>query len=147
MANQVGSKNRPVKTTATGNAKDTGTPVSIPPSRPPIFDKDFTFGRQSYGSNAYSGASSDNPGDRTRSDLSVNNDDTDPVLGALRQHGSAAMRAPEVGDDVEDVKGTPATQLRNITANPAVPTTFGMRNRSGEGAKVPSTTGRDPSKG
>lgn len=128
-----GSGNKPVKTTATGNAKDTGTPVNVAPTqRPPEFAKDYTFGRQGYGSNAYGGASSDTPGKRTRADMTVNNDDSDPVLGALRQYGSAAMRSPEVGDDVEDVRGTPATQLRPMTNKPGVPVTFGMRNRNGE---------------
>lgn len=111
-----GSKNKPVKTTATGNAKDTGTPVSIPPTqRPPEYDKDFTWGRSGYGSNAYGGASSDLPGKRTRAEMSVNNDDTDPVLRQLRLTGSASMRA-DVGDNVESVKGTPATQIRDVSA-------------------------------
>lgn len=121
MAIQSGAGNPPgkkkVTTTATGNAADTGTPVSIPPTkRPPEYDKDFTWGRQGYGANAYGGASSDTPGKRTRADMSVNNDDSDPVLAALRLHGSAAMRSPEVGDDVEDVRGTPATQIRDVSS-------------------------------
>ena len=108
---------RNVKTTATGNAADTGTPVSIPPTKqPPDYAKDFTWGRTGYGANAFGGASSDTPGKRTRGNMSVNNDDTDPVLSALRLHGSAAMRSPEVGDDVEDVRGTPATQIRDVSA-------------------------------
>lgn len=113
--NPPGKKN--VTTTATGNAADTGTPVSIAPTkRPPDYEKDFSWGRQGYGSNAYGGASSDTPGKRTRADMTVNNDDSDPVLSALRLHGSAAMRVPLPGDDVESVKGTPATQIRDVSA-------------------------------
>lgn len=115
-----------VQTTATGNAADTGTPVSIPPTkRPPDFDKDFTWGRQGYGGNAYGGASSDMPGKRTRADMSVNNDDSDPVLNTIRQHGTAAMVPDPTGDNVESVRGTPATQLRKI-GNKNVADAFGM---------------------
>ena len=105
-----------VQTNAAGNTKaSTAGPVKTPAptQRPPDFDKDFTFGRQSYGSNAYGGASSDTPGKRTRADMTVNNDDADPVLATLRQHGSAAMTSDPAGDSV-NVGGMPASQLRTI---------------------------------
>lgn len=131
MAIQSGAGNPPgkknVKTTATGNAADTGTPVSIPPkSRPPEYDKDFTWGRSGYGANAYGGASSDTPGKRTRADMSVNNDDGDPVLNTIRQHGTAAMTADPTGDRV-DVGGMPAPQVEEIGKG-NVPDAFGMES-------------------
>jgi hypothetical protein len=87
-----------------------------PTQRPPGSEKDFTFGRQSYGANAYGGPSSLAPGHKERASLTVNNDDSDAVLDAIKQHGTAAMRAPLPGDDVESVRGTPATQVRDVSA-------------------------------
>jgi hypothetical protein len=123
MAIQVdGSKNKPVKTTATGNAADTGTPVSLPPIKPAkVAAPDVvsqTRNEQNagshYGLNGYRGPSSLNPGEAVKSPLADNMSGDDTVLAAVQKFGSAAMRAPEVGDDVEDVKGTPATQIRKI---------------------------------
>ncbi len=138
MAVQVGSKGRAVKTTATGDQEATGMPKSIPPTKPvtpmpPSFQKDFTFGRQSYGSNAYGGASSDTPGNRTRASISVNGDDTDPVLRAIRLGGTAAKRgaAELTGDDVRDVKAVTSSEVRTVDAKP-FPLAHGMRSRDGE---------------
>jgi hypothetical protein len=114
-----GSGNKPVKTTSTGNAADTGTPVSLPPTRPVAPDEVSAVRagtKPGLGMNGFAGASSDPPGTFSRSPLAQNIDATvgDKTLDAVRQFGSAAMRAPEVGDDVEDVKGTPATQIRKL---------------------------------
>lgn len=60
-------------------------------------DYDSQWGRTGYGANAFGGASSDTPGKRTRAALTANNDDTDPVLNAVKDRGLA--RDPRVGDD------------------------------------------------
>lgn len=125
-----------VQTNAKGNAPNTGMPGKqpAPTQRPPDFAKDYTFGRSGYGANAYGGASSDNPGKRTRADMTVNNDDTDPVLNTVRQHGSAAMTSDPAGDSV-NVGGMPASQLRSIAAK-APPDAYGMQSNR---ARQPSS--------
>ena len=86
-------------------------------SKMPTFASDaLKPSKEGFGQNGFAGASSDLPGERTRAGLTVNNDDTDPVLDAVKKFGTAAMRAPEVGDSVEDICGTPATQIRDIAA-------------------------------
>lgn len=75
-----------------------------------------SWGRTSYGANAFGGASSDTPGKRTRAKLTVNHDDTDPVLAAIRKDGAKI----------------PNDQTRPFTNEQKVPTAHGMRNRSGE---------------
>ena len=145
MAIQSGNGDAPgakrgVKVGATGNAPGAG-PVKTPAptAHPPGSEKDFTFGRQSYGANAYGGPSSLTPGKKERASLTVNNDDSDAVLDAIKQHGTAAMRAPLPGDDVEDVRGTPATQIRDVSAANKTPIAFGMKNPNANPATVPST--------
>jgi hypothetical protein len=76
-----------------------------------------SWGRGSYGANAYGGASSDTPKQRTRAALSVNRDDSDPVLNAIK-HGGAKT---------QDGNG----QTRTVNATP-YPTARGMRDRSGD---------------
>jgi hypothetical protein len=100
--------------------------------------------KANYGANGYGGASSDTPSERTRAALTVNNDDTDPVLAAVRGYGTAAMRAPEVGDDIEDVKGTPATQIRAI-GDGNVATKEGMRSRTANKETGPGDLGEKAS--
>jgi hypothetical protein len=75
-----------------------------------------SWGRGSYGANAFGGASSDTPGKRTRAALTVNHDDDDPVLNTIKQTGSKVANG----------------QTREYTKEQKVPTTHGMRNRSGE---------------
>jgi hypothetical protein len=133
MAIQIdGSGNKPVKTTATGNAADTGTPVSIAPTRPAAPDEVSSVrapSRAGHGMNGYAGASSLAPGQMTRSPLADNLVATvgDAALDAVVKFGSAAMRSPETGDDVEDVKGTPATQIRKLAPG-NVPDSWGMES-------------------
>ena len=85
-----------------------------------------------YGQNGYHGASSDVPGERTTSGFLP----SDPVRDTVARFGSAAMRAPEVGDNVESVRGTPASQFRDVSKI-AAPTTFGMKNPNSNNPKVP----------
>ncbi len=127
-----GSGNKKVQTTATGNAADNGTPVTPAPTRraaPDVASAVRAPSRAGVGMNGYAGASSLEPGVFTRSPLGDNIADTvnDPVLDAVRKFGSAAMRVPETGDDVEDVRGTPATQLRKFAPG-NVPDSWGMES-------------------
>lgn len=156
MAIQVdGSKNKAVQTTATGNAADTGTPVSLPPTKPArVAAPDVVSQVRNeqnagsfYGLNGFRGASSVNPGEVTKSPLAENMQGDDPVLAAVQKFGTAAMRTPEVGDDVADVRGTPDGQIRKIGAT-NVPDSFGMasarsRQPTYPGAKdtIPATLG------
>jgi len=120
MAFQNGKKNRAVETTATGNASDTGTPKSLPPVKRVAANLDFGGkGDQGYGRNRYGGPSSLSPGQTTESALATDLRTTaaaggDDVLGTVQKFGAAAMRSPLPGDDVEDVRGTPATQVRDV---------------------------------
>ena len=76
-----------------------------------------SWGRGSYGSNAAANASSDVPGQRTRAALTVNHDDTDSTLNAIRKGGAKT----------QDGNG----QTRTVDATP-YPTAHGMRNRRGD---------------
>jgi hypothetical protein len=60
---------------------------------------------------------------------------SDNVLDSIVKFGSAAMREALPGDDVEDVKGTPATQIRKIAAG-NVPVHPSMRGAA-PGPKIP----------
>lgn len=136
MAIQIGQKGRPATTTATGDARDTGTPVSLAPTKPPRirFADDFGgAGTLNYGRNRSMTPASIAPGTTIKSDLADDLRTTvgDSVLDAVQRFGTAAMRAPLVGDNVEDVRGIPATQLRPLTDKPAVPPAHGMRRRGG----------------
>ena len=77
-----------------------------------------SWGRGSYGANAYGGASSDQPGNRTRAALTVNHDDSDPVLNAIKSGGAKTQDNN--------------SQMRPYTTDQHVPTAHGMRSRSGE---------------
>jgi len=119
-----GTGNPPVKTTATGNAKDTGTPVSLPPTRRAAPDEVTSVrapSRAGYGMNNYPGASSTPPGVLTRSPLADNLVDsvTDPALDQILKSGTASGKV-EIG----------APQTRTIPPG-NVPDAFGMEsNRS-----------------
>lgn len=144
MQNGDAPGKRNVKTTATGNAADTGTPVSIAPTKPPRirFSDDFGGkGDLNYGRNRQNLPSSVEPGATVESDLAKDLRTTvnDPVLDAVQKFGTAAMRSPEVGDNVEDVRGTPATQIRDIAAK-AQPA-FGMKDPNANNPKIPSSLG------
>jgi hypothetical protein len=89
-----GSSNKPVKTTATGNAADTGTPVTPAPTRRAAPDEVTSVrspSRAGYGMNNYPGASSLAPGQMTRSPLGDNLADSmnDPTLDAIVKLGTA----------------------------------------------------------
>lgn len=113
---------RHVQKPASGNSDNTGAPGPTPaPVKPPRvrFSDDFGGrGDLNYGRNRQNLPSSVEPGAMVESDLAKDLRTTvgDPVLDAVQRFGTAAMRAPEVGDDVEDVRGTPATQIRKIAA-------------------------------
>jgi len=69
----------------------------------------------SFGQNGFGGASSDTPGQRTRSPLTVNADDSDPVLARVKTEG---MKRKDVVD------GTPiksAMGMKDPGPNPAIP--------------------------
>jgi hypothetical protein len=150
-----GSKNKAVTTTATGDASNTGMPKSLPPvKRAKVAAPDVVSQIRNeqnagsyFGLNGYRGGSSNNPGEITKSPLAENISGDDPVLAAVQEFGSAAMRAPEVGDDVAEVKGTPDGQIRKI-ADSNVPDHSAMgSNRSrqpsypGPKETIPATLG------
>lgn len=124
----------------TGTVNKTPAPTQHPPGT----EKDFTFGRQSYGANAYGGPSSLTPGKKERASLTVNNDDSDPVLDAIKQHGvGAAGIDPLTGDSVTMAEGVAGSQVRKIAAK-NVPAHPHMKDANVGGAPsgaVPSTTG------
>lgn len=134
-----------VKTNAPGNAPGAG-PVKTPAptQRPPGSEKDFTFGRQSYGANAYGGPSSLTPGHKERASLTVNNDGDDPVMEAIKQHGVGAGGIdPMTGDTVTMAEGVAGTQVRKIAAK-NVPGHPHMKDANTGGAPrgaVPANTG------
>lgn len=130
-----GSKNKPVETTATGNAKDTGTPVSLAPTKPPRFKFSDDFGGTgtlNYGHNRQDLPSSIEPGTTVESDLASDLRTTvgEPVLDAVQKYGTAAMKAPEVGDTPASARGTPDGQLRKLSANAAPDHPAMSQNRS-----------------
>jgi hypothetical protein len=137
MAFQNGRSNKPATTTATGNATDTGTPKSLPPTKRVAFTDQVGAaagkgGDGGYGENRYGGPSSVPPGQTVESRLATDLRTTsaaggDDVLETIQKFGSAAMRNPLPGDDVEDVKGAPASQLRDIS-DKNVPDAFGMES-------------------
>ena len=126
MARQAdGSGNKKVQTTATGNAADTGTPVSLPPTRRAAPDEVSSVrapSRAGYGMNGFSGASSTPPGVLTRSPLGDNLVDSvnDPALDAILKSGTANGRvetgAPQTRDvgksTVPDAQGMELSRLR-----------------------------------
>jgi hypothetical protein len=77
-----------------------------------------SWGRGALGANAYGGASSDMPGQRSRAALTVNHDDSDPVLNAIKSGGAKTQDGN--------------FQTRPYSADQHVPTAHGMRSRSGE---------------
>lgn len=167
MAIQNTKKSRPVKTTATGNAADTGMPRTPPakPTRIRASDLEGVFqgGGQhdgQYGQNRYAGASSypmdaipESPMAQDLRTTAAQGADGGDVLSTIQKFGSAAMRTPLPGDDVESVKGAPASQLRSLTLRPAVPDSYGMasaRSRqpsSRTAATIPGMPQYDDSEG
>jgi len=69
----------------------------------------------SFGQNGYAGSSSDVGGQRTRSPLTVNHDDSDPVLARIRRDGAKRE------DDVPAQPIKPAMGMKAPGPNPAVP--------------------------
>lgn len=162
MAYQTGQqKDKPATRTATGNSKDTGTPKSLPPTKRIAFTDQVGAaagkgGDGGYGENRYGGPSSVNPGQTVESRLATDlrttsaaGADGGDVLETIQKFGSAAMRNPLPGDSVEDVKGTPASQTRDIS-DKNVPDAFGMASARprqpsypGPAATVPATLADD----
>jgi len=110
MAVQVGNKQGP----ASSSLQPTPAPTKAVKS--PEQTRSTSWGRESYGANGYNGRSDNDPGQRTRSDLTVNNDDTDPVLAAIRRDGHKI----------------PNDQTRPMDTKQHVPTAWGNRNRNSE---------------
>jgi len=69
----------------------------------------------SFGQNGFAGSSSDVPGQRTRAALSVNSDDSDPVLARIKREG--AKRKDVV--PAQPIK--PAMGMKAPGPNPTVP--------------------------
>lgn len=78
---------------------------------------------KNYGNNQFGGASSDTPGQRTRGPLTVNHDDTDPVLAAVKSHGAKKRDIPD--------------------ARP-IPPSINMHDPNNPAEKVPSRPARPP---
>jgi hypothetical protein len=94
-----------------------------------------SFGRESYGANAWNGRVSDDPGKRTRAALTVNNDDSDPVLAAVRQKGTA---------NNDSLASLGNKQERTVSDTP-YKTAFGHRNRNDDAnPKIPGALPDDP---
>lgn len=133
---------RQVKGDASGNSNSaaTGMPKNkAPTNRVRFGDISPVFGGSGqhdggYGQNRWGGPSSTTPGQLVESPLATDlrttaaqGADGGDVLATIGQFGTAAMRSPEVGDNVENVRGTPATQIRQIGAK-NVPDAFGMES-------------------
>jgi len=69
----------------------------------------------SFGQNGFGGASSDTPGQRTRSPLTVNNDNSDAVLARVKAEG---MKRKDVVDRTP-IKS--AMGMKQPGPNPAIP--------------------------
>jgi hypothetical protein len=113
MAVQTGSKQGP----ASSELQPTPAPTQ----------RSTSWGRENYGSNGYAGKVSDNPGQRTRAGLTVNHDDSDPVLAEVRAKGTARVDSEITG------------QLRSI-ADRNVPTHPSM-SAPNNSARVPDKIG------
>lgn len=133
--------------TAAGNAPNTGMPKNVAPdviSAP-------RAAKSGYGENSYAGPSSLTPNDDSNKGVSplaanLKQSSGDDVLDTIAKFGTAAMRAAEPGDDVETVKGMPATQLRKLAPNnvPDHPAMASARSRQpssypGPNASVPAS--------
>lgn len=131
---------RPVKKPAQGNAKNTGapgpTPAPVKYVNPTLNEKDFKPG---YGTNHFTGASSVAPGQTAESDLARDlrskaaQGDAGDLLGRIASRGTTRGNAAAVE--------LQSPQTRDVDDSP-YPTAHGMRNRSGEGAKVPDKLGQ-----
>lgn len=129
---------RQVTTNAKGDAPDTASPGPTPAPKarvvPSAPDEISMVRHPTPNGYAMNGPqpSSINPGQQMLSPMAANlkasSDDGEGVLDAVIAKGTAR------NDD------RVTSQLRSI-ADKAQPTTFGMRNRSGEGGTVPSTLG------
>jgi hypothetical protein len=144
---------------ASGNAPNTGMPKNKPPVRQRFDQLTGVFGAPlpgkthdgAYGQNRYGGASSTTPGQTVESPMATDlrttaaqGADGGDVLATVQKFGAAAMRNPLPGDDVEDVRGTPATQLRDIAAK-ACPDSYGMESaRARQASSYPGAAGTIP---
>ena len=108
MAIQVGKKQGPASSSLQP------TPAPIKPAKTPEQERSTSWGRENYGANAFDGRAVNDPGQRTRAALTVNNDDTDEVLAAIRKDGHKI----------------PNDQTRPFDTAQKVPTAFGNRSRS-----------------
>ena len=143
MAIQVG-KGRPVTKPAAGDARNTGAPGPTPaPVREyDPREKDRTMGRESYGSNAWSGASSLTPNQKASSPLAdaLKAKNAEGDGGDLLQH----IIEKGVARNNDDLI---SSQLRTVSKD-QYPTTFGLAKRGSDsgspGGVVPSATGHSP---
>jgi hypothetical protein len=71
-------------------------------------------GAVKYGANQFGSVSSDVPGQRTRAALTVNNDDSDPVLAGIRERGA---KSSENYSNAQSLPITPGNSPS--TPNPA----------------------------
>jgi hypothetical protein len=137
---------KPSSDVAVGDGANTGMPRPVAPD----VISEPRAAKSGYGQNSYSGASSLTPMDDSNKGVSplaanMKAASGDDVLDTIVKFGAAAMRAAEPGDDVESVRGTPATQLRKLAPG-NVPDAFGMesaRSRQptypGPAASVPAS--------
>ena len=102
MAVQTG-----IPKTAAGNASDTGTPVSKPPTEEAA--RSTSFGRTNFGANAYAGPASLPSGQKHTSTLATNDD---PVRNAVIAKGVA-------GTDAQNSQ-TRRIAAGNVPAHPAM---------------------------
>jgi len=139
MAYQTG---KPVKVPAKGDARNTGAPGFTPaPTSPPssaelALRRDAAYGRGGYGSNAYAGASSAEPGvsvtsplaDRLRAKAAAGDAD---LLSDIIRHGTSR-------DSTVDLK---SSQTRPYTNEQHVETNPGTKGASA-GPQVPQKLGQ-----
>ena len=129
MAFQTG---RPVKVPARGDAASTGAPGPTPPPTAGqlALQKDTSYGRQSYGANAYGGRVVADPGKTVTSPLAdqlrskAAEGDGGDLLGDIIQHGSARnvsageTMAPQTRDVPDDLRNVHPAMKRQTTQSP-----------------------------
>lgn len=146
QADGTGNGNKPVKTTVSGLAKDTGTPVTPAPTKRAAPDEVTNIrapSRAGYGMNGFQGGSSLPPGvGGPQSPLGQNMADSvnDPVLGEILSKGTA--RSNTTGD----TQGAP--QTRDVGKS-GLPDSMGMESArarqpsSGKFSAIPATLQHD----
>lgn len=100
-------------------------------------DKDHSYGRTSYGSNAFGGPSSVTPGGSVTSPLADDlrrKSDPDGALAAVCRNGVGNVAKPAAAPQIED------WQTREVPAN-SIQASHGMRSRTAaqEGGKIPGS--------